>query len=245
MHMTSREARVLVEDLLPQIQGARDRQVVLCPPYPLLFEVGRLLAPLPQAALGAQNLFWADQGAYTGEVSAPMLRDAGCRFVIVGHSERRAYFGETDETCRRKVEAALRHGLVPILCLGETLEEREAGQTRQRVVSQLGAALAGLALDSGDRLVVAYEPVWAIGTGKTDTPAEADATMGLLRAELAGLFGQRLAEQVRLLYGGSVKPDNVDGFLARPHIDGALVGGASLKADSFARIVNFLAPISR
>jgi triosephosphate isomerase len=239
MNMTRREARVMVEDLLARVGDLRDREAVICPPFHLLSEVGSLLAARPSIRLGGQDLYWKDSGAFTGEVSAPMLRDVGCHFVIVGHSERRALFGETDSSCAQKVIAAQNHGLVPILCIGETLEEREAGRTQERVVSQLRGALQGLALDSGERLVVAYEPIWAIGTGKTDSPEEANRTMSLLRATLAELFGERIASQVRLLYGGSVKPENIDSFMACREIDGALVGGASLKAESFARIIQF------
>lgn len=239
MNMSRREARVMVEDLLARAGEIREREVAICPPFHLLGEVGALLEGRAACHLGGQDVFWKDSGAYTGEVSAPMLRDVGCRFVIIGHSERRAMFGETDASCALKVAAALDHGLIPILCVGETLEEREAGQTQARVCSQLRGALQGLALDSGDRLVVAYEPIWAIGTGRTDSPEEANKTMVLLRATLAELFGERIAAQVRLLYGGSVKPENIDSFMACRDIDGALVGGASLKADSFGRIVGF------
>lgn len=245
MNMTRREARVMVEDLLKQVADVRGRQVAICPPFHLLADVGGLVEGRPSVLLGGQDLFWEDAGAYTGEVSAPMLRDMGCRCVIIGHSERRAFFGETDETCSKKVRAALNHGLIPILCVGESLEEREAGRTQERVVSQIRGALQGLSLDSGDNLVVAYEPIWAIGTGKTDTPEEANKTMVLLRATLAEIFGERVASQIRLLYGGSVKAENIDAFMATSDIDGALVGGASLKADSFARIVSFHESVQR
>ncbi|GMU53479.1 MAG: triosephosphate isomerase [Candidatus Xenobia bacterium] len=239
MHKTAREARVLVEDLLKQVGAVSGREMALCPPFPYLSEVGRLLEGKSWAALGAQNVYWKDSGAFTGEVSPLMLKDCGCRYAIIGHSERRALFHEVDADCQKKVQAALAHGLVPILCVGETLEQREAGQTAQVVLGQLRGALQGASLDSGSKLVVAYEPVWAIGTGKTDTPEEANKTMALLRGDLAEQLGERVASQVRLLYGGSVKPNNIDGFMAQSDIDGALVGGASLEAESFARIVNF------
>lgn len=241
MNLSRREARNLVEDLLKLAYPVQQREVVICPSYHLLTEVGSLLDGKSHYGLGAQNLYWKESGAFTGELSPTMLRDCGCSHVIIGHSERRAYFHETDETCHKKVEAALQHNLIPILCVGETLEQREAGRTREVCVTQLQGALKGQSLTSGDKLVIAYEPVWAIGTGKNDSPPEADKTMGVLRAEIANLFGERIAQQVRLLYGGSVKPDNIDAFMACPHIDGALVGGASLKADSFARIVNYQA----
>lgn len=239
MNLTRREARNLVEDLLKAAYPVSEREVVICPPFHMLAEIGDLLNGKTHYGLGAQDVYWKESGAFTGEVSAPMLRDCGCSHTIIGHSERRALFGETDADCQKKVEAALAHNLVPILCVGETLEEREAGRTAEVTLRQLKGALAGQQVPTGDKLVVAYEPVWAIGTGKTDTPPEADKTMGALRAALGELFGERVASATRLLYGGSVKPDNVDAFMACPHIDGALVGGAALKADPFARIVNF------
>ncbi|MEW6277283.1 MAG: triose-phosphate isomerase [Candidatus Eremiobacterota bacterium] len=242
MHKTLRDARVLVEDLLKILGPVAGRDMAICPPFPYLLEVGRLLEGRSWAGLGGQDLYWKESGAFTGEVSAAMLKDCGCRYAIIGHSERRALFGETDPDCRKKVQATLDNGLIPILCVGETLEQREAGRTREVVLGQLQGALEGLSIDSGARLVVAYEPVWAIGTGKTDTPDEANKTMSLLRHELASRFGERVACQVRLLYGGSVKPGNIDGFMAQPDIDGALVGGASLEAESFARIVRFEVP---
>jgi triosephosphate isomerase len=241
MNMTRREARNLVEDLLKTAGPVKGREVLIAPPFQLLAELEPLLKGQTNYHLGAQNLHWEKNGAFTGEVSAPMLRDCGCTFVIIGHSERRAMFGDTNETCARKVAAALAEGLTPVLCVGETLAEREAGKTKEVNVGQLSGSLKGISVDSGSKLVVAYEPVWAIGTGKTDTPENANQTMAVLREELARLFGERVAQQVRLLYGGSVKPDNVDAFMAMPHIDGALVGGASLKADSFARIVGYQA----
>jgi triosephosphate isomerase len=239
MNLNRREARNLVEDLLKAVSPVQGREVVLAPPYPYLMEVGALLDGKSGLHLSAQNLYWKESGAFTGEVSPLMLRDCGCRYAIIGHSERRAIFHEGDADCHKKVQAALDHGLVPILCVGETLEQREAGRTREIVVGQLQGALKGQKIDGGHHLVVAYEPVWAIGTGKNDTPEEANKTMGVLREELGALFGERVAEQVRLLYGGSVKPNNIDAFMATRHIDGALVGGASLDAASFARIVKF------
>lgn len=239
MNLSRREARNLVEDLLKTAFPLKDREAVLCPSFHLLTEVGALLQGKSHYGLGGQNLYWKESGAFTGEVSPSMLRDCGCSYVIIGHSERRALFGEKDGDCHKKVEAALQHGLVPILCVGESLEQREAGKTRDIVVGQLQGALKGQSIDSGDKLVVAYEPIWAIGTGKSDTPDEAEKTISVLRQELGNLFGERIAQQVRLLYGGSVKPDNIDALMACPNIDGALVGGASLKADSFARIIQF------
>lgn len=244
MNLSRREARNLVEDLLKAAFPVKEREVLLCPSHHLLTEVGALLSGKAHYALGAQNMYSKDSGAYTGEVSPTMLRDCGCTYVIIGHSERRAYFHETDQDCHAKVEAALQHNLVPVLCVGESLEQREADKTREVVLTQLQGALKGQSLSSGDKLVIAYEPIWAIGTGKTDTPEGAEQTISLLRQELGSMFGERIAQQVRLLYGGSVKPDNIDALMACPNIDGALVGGASLKADSFARIVNFQAQAS-
>ena len=239
MNLSRREARNLVEDLLKLTAPVKDREVCIAPSFHMLVEVSQLLQGKPGYHLSAQNLYWKESGAFTGEVSPTMLRDSGCSHVIIGHSERRAYFHESDKDCHSKVEAALQHGLVPILCVGETLEQREAGRTREVVVGQLQGALKGQKIDGGHHLVVAYEPVWAIGTGKNDSPEEANKTMAVLREELANLFGERVAQQVRLLYGGSVKPNNIDAFMACSQIDGALVGGASLQAESFARIVNF------
>jgi len=239
MNLSRREARNLVEDLLKATAPLQGREVVLAPSYHHLVEVGNLISGKASFHLAGQNLYWKDSGAFTGEVSPTMLRDCGCHYVIIGHSERRAYFHEGDAECQKKVQAALANALVPILCVGETLEQREAGRTREIVVGQLQGALKEQPIDGGHHLVIAYEPVWAIGTGKTDTPEEANKTMAVLREELGSLFGERVAEQVRLLYGGSVKPSNIDAFMATRHIDGALVGGASLDAAGFARIVKF------
>ena len=241
MNLTRRDAKNLVEDLLKAAFPVTSREVVLCPSFHLLTEVGHALEGKANYHLGGQNLYWKESGAFTGELSPTMLRDCGCSHVIIGHSERRAYFHETDKDCHAKVEAALQHNLVPILCVGESLEQREADKTREVVLAQLQGALKGQTLSSGDKLVIAYEPIWAIGTGKTDTPEGAESTIAVLRQEIASIFGERIAQQVRLLYGGSVKADNIDALMACPNIDGALVGGASLKADSFARIVNYKA----
>jgi triosephosphate isomerase len=238
MFKTVREALNLVEDLLKATADIFDRDMVVCPPFTALHPVGRLLEG-KRIRLGGQNLFWENEGAYTGEVSALMLKDASCDYVIIGHSERRKYFGETNAGVNRKVHKALEIGLIPIVCVGETLDEREAGLTEGVVRSQVVEGVAGLTPSQGAKLVVAYEPVWAIGTGKTDTPEEADRTIGMIRRELGDIFGYSEAESVRILYGGSVKPDNIDAFMARPQIDGALVGGASLKAESFIRIIRY------
>jgi triosephosphate isomerase len=189
--------------------------------------------------IGAQDVFWLKEGAYTGEVSAPMLAATGCRWVIVGHSERRQYFGETDETVFKKTVAALDAGLKPIVCVGERLEERESGATEAVLAAQCLGGIAGLEPEQFARIVVAYEPVWAIGTGKTATPEIAADAHHFIRGRLLDRYGADLANACRILYGGSVKPDNVKGLMAQPEIDGALVGGASLDPASFASIVNY------
>ena len=226
MNMARKDANDLVNELMAQVSDVKDRDIAICPPFHLLADIEKLVEGRKNVYLGAQDLYWKDSGAFTGEVSAPMLLDVGCRMVIVGHSERRAMFGETDQTCAAKVAAAVSHNLIPILCVGESLAQREEDKTAEVVTGQLRGAIA-------------YEPIWAIGTGKTDTPEGANEIMILLRKTLAEIFGQEIADKVRLLYGGSVKPNNVAGFMACSDIDGALVGGASLKADSFAQIVRY------
>lgn len=238
MYKTTGEARAFVEALIPKVQGVRGVEVVICPPFTALGEAleavrGSLIR------VGAQNMHWADQGAYTGEVAPGMLKDLGCTYVILGHSERREYFGERDEEIGKKLQAALKHGLRPILCVGETLEQRERGGTQAVVEKQLRGALQGLDGESLSPLVIAYEPVWAIGTGRTASAADAEETIAFLRETLAAIGGRALAQKVPILYGGSVKPDNIKELMAQPNIDGALVGGASLEVDSFAAIVNY------
>lgn len=235
MHKTRPEAEAFVRAALPHLAAAEAVEVVLCPPYTALEAVGRLLAG-SGVKLGAQNLHWERQGAFTGEVSAAMLRDAGCAYVIVGHSERRQLFGETDDRVRRKVRAAFDGGLVPILCVGETLEERQAGQTESRVTEQLDAGTADLSPEEVARLVVAYEPVWAIGTGKSATGPEANRVSAWIRQHLRERFGDA-ADATRIQYGGSVTARNAAEFLGQPEVDGALVGGASLDPEEFVRIV--------
>ena len=214
--------------------------VVVCPPFTDL----RTLQTLTEAdklpiQLGAQNCHWQDQGAFTGEVSPPMLARLTVRYVIVGHSERRQHFGETNESVRRRLHAALAGGLTPIVCVGETLEEREADATDAVIARQVETALTGLRLEQLAGCIVAYEPVWAIGTGRTATPGQAQEVHHAIRRQLVGIGSATTAERVRIIYGGSVKPDNIDALMAEPDIDGALVGGASLDAASFARIVQF------
>ena len=211
--------------------------VALCPPNVYLLDVAEVVAGTP-VGLGAQNLYAADDGAFTGEVNAGMLTDVGCRYVILGHSERRALMGETDAQVNEKLGAALAGNLVPIVCVGETLEDREAGNTEQVVGTQIRGSLAGLDEVRAAGIVVAYEPVWAIGTGKTATPDQAEEVHAFIRGLLGELFTDDVAAQIRIQYGGSVKPGNAKELMGQPNIDGALVGGASLKVDDFVGIVN-------
>ncbi len=236
MHLTRGPAVRLVEEILRMRPLPEAVQVVICPPATALDAVGRVLAGTP-IVLGAQTMHWEPQGAFTGELSAPMLVDAGCGAVIVGHSERRLYFGETDEGVGKKVQAAFAHGLTPVACVGERLEQREAGEADAIITRQVRAAVGGVAREAFPRLVIAYEPVWAIGTGRTATGEEADRVAGVIRRLIGTAGGPAAADGVRILYGGSVKPDNIREFLRQPEIDGALVGGASLHAGSFVAIV--------
>jgi triosephosphate isomerase len=236
MHMTIAQALRLVEDLKAALRELHGVEVVICPPATALFSVRQALKGTP-FMLGGQTIHWEPQGAYTGEISASMLADVGCSAVIIGHSERRVYFGETDEEVGRKVRAAFEYGLMPIVCVGERLEERQGGQADTVVTRQVRAAVQGVAGDHLHRLLVAYEPVWAIGTGHTATGAEANRVAGLIRQVLAASGDAGAASAVRILYGGSVKPDNVKEFFKQPEIDGALVGSASLDAKAFAAIV--------
>lgn len=240
MHGTAAEAVALIDALLPLIADREDRDVLVAPPFTALVPVAARLAG-SAVHLAGQNLHWEDRGAYTGEISAPMLVAAGCSHVILGHSERRQLFGDLDDWVGRKTQAALRAGLTPIVCVGETLAEREADETLEVVARQLRAALIGLDHDALLRVVIAYEPVWAIGTGRVATPGQAQEVHASLRALLASLATPSVAARVRILYGGSVKPDNIDTLMRQPDIDGALVGGASLQAADFARIVAFAA----
>jgi len=239
MNGLRQEARALAEGIRRRLDGIREPEVVLCPPFTVLAAVREVLEGSP-LRLGAQDVFWKPKGAFTGEISPAMLVDAGCTHVIVGHSERRE-LGETDRMVRDKVRAALEAGLVPIVCVGERLEEREAGRTFSVVERHVAGALEGLPPESVSRLVVAYEPVWAIGTGRTATPAQAQEVHAFIRGQVSRIAGPPAAEGLRILYGGSVKPENIRDLMACPDVDGALVGGASLEADSFAKIVRYRA----
>jgi triosephosphate isomerase len=245
MNKTVAEARELVSKLVPELKDLDSVDRVLCPPFTNLLAVRALLEGT-DIGLGAQNMHWEESGAYTGEISPRMLIEV-CHYVIVGHSERRGYFGETDRVVNKKVKSALAYGLIPIVCVGETLEENEANRTEEVVTRQIREGLAGLDLQPGERganaLVIAYEPIWAIGTGKAATSDGANAVVAdVIRVPLADMYGQAFSQAVRVLYGGSVKPDNAAEFFNQPDIDGALVGGASLKADQFTPIVKAAIP---
>jgi triosephosphate isomerase len=237
MYKTVAETVQFINEIKSLLKGAGGGvEVVLCPPHTALSAAAEALKG-SGIFLSAQNMHWEGQGAFTGEVSPLMLSEIGCKYVILGHSERRQYFGEKDDTVNKKVKAALTHGLVPIVCVGETLEEREAGTTRKVIGTQIGGALAGLDAAQIAGLVVAYEPVWAIGTGRTASDDDAQGVNAYIRSLLVETAGREAAEKVRIQYGGSVKPENAAGLMAKQDIDGALVGGASLKPDSFAGIV--------
>ena len=236
MYKTPSEAVDFVSRLREAAVDVQGVEIVVAPPFPALVPVKELLDG-SSIGLAAQNMHWKPEGAFTGEVAPPMLAAAGCRYVILGHSERRQYFGENDADVNLKVRAALEHGLVPIVCVGESLEEREAGLTEKVVTSQVERCLAGLPGSAVAGLVIAYEPVWAIGTGRTAGPDDAQEVNGRIRELVRALFGAEAAARVRIQYGGSVKPDNVRELMSRPDIDGALVGGASLQVDSFVGII--------
>jgi triosephosphate isomerase len=235
MYKTVREAEAFVAAFLPRVAAVGEVEIVLAPPFTALAAVGARLTG-SAVALAAQNVNPEKQGAFTGEISPAMLVELGCRYGIVGHSERRALYGEDDALVARKAEALLAHGIRPIVCVGETLEQREQGRSSAVVRAQLEGSLAKVPAERADELVVAYEPVWAIGTGRTATPELAQEVHAVIRGALRALFGSA-ADRIRIQYGGSVKPENAASLLAQPDIDGALVGGASLEADSFARIV--------
>ncbi len=238
MHKTTAEARSLARAIREGTAGATHCQIVLAPPFTSLTTVVAEVKGSPILVAG-QNVHWESKGAFTGEVSIPMLEEAGCSAVIIGHSERRQYFGETDETVNRKVLAAVRSSLAAIVCIGETLTEREAGRVHDVIAQQLAVGLAGLTGPGLSHIILAYEPVWAIGTGRTASPEIAQEVHSAIRDWLARQFGKQAAQEVRILYGGSVKPDNISDLMRQPDIDGALVGGACLEADSFLRIIRY------
>jgi triosephosphate isomerase len=238
MYKTIAETEAFMDQLAPRIFEVRHCEIVIAPPFTALrraVELGEAIG----IAIGAQDLHWEKEGAFTGEVSAAMLREAGCRYTIIGHSERRQFFGETDDSVNRKLRAALAAGLRPIVCVGELLTERDTGQTEAVLDRQLTGGLAGLTEAEFSPIIIAYEPVWAIGTGRTATPEIAEQAHAFIRGRVAQRISPDAAERLRILYGGSVKPDNIAGLMAQPDIDGALVGGASLEAGSFAAIIRF------
>ena len=238
MYKTPAETTAFFEKFRPLAGQAEHCEVVICPPFTNL-AAAVAAAQGTRIHIGAQNIGWAKEGAFTGEISGPMIVAAGATYAIVGHSERRQYFAETDETVLKRTQAALEFGLTPIVCVGERLEERESGHTEAVLARQFQQGIAGLSEQQFARIVIAYEPVWAIGTGKTATPEIAADTHRAIRAQVRAKFGKEAGEAIRILYGGSVKPDNTRTLMAQPEIDGVLVGGASLDAVSFASIVNF------
>ena len=237
MNKTPEEAAQLVTELLPLVKDAKC-DVVVCPPAVCLAAVAPVIKGT-NVKLGAQNVHFAPKGAFTGELSAEMLKAVGCEYVLIGHSERRQYFGETDKTVNKRTVAAVEAGLTPIICVGEMKDEREGGYTDAIVAYQTLMALTGLTNEQVANVVVAYEPVWAIGTGLTATDEQANETIGVIRKAIAGKYGEEVASKVRIQYGGSMNPGNVKGLMAQSEIDGGLIGGASLKAADFAQVVNF------
>ncbi len=237
MNKTVSEAVELICALKKLVFDVTDTEIVVAPPFLAIYRVAQE-AKGSNIRISAQDIFWEEKGAYTGAVSPMMLSDVGCTYTIVGHSERRQYFGETDETVNRKIKAALGQGLAPIFCVGEVIEQRESGETFSVIETQVRNGLSGLSPPEMKGLIVAYEPVWAIGTGKTATVEQAEEVHAFIRGLLKEV-SQGTADNSRILYGGSVNPDNVDGLMAKSNIDGALVGGASLKAEDFARIVRY------
>lgn len=241
MHKTGTEAKALAEGIVQKVQKVQKDekvQIVLCPPFTALGSVAEAIKG-SNVELGAQNCHYEDKGAFTGEIAISFLSDAGCKYVIIGHSERRQYFNEDDALINKKVKKVLSSGLIPIFCIGETLQERQKEQTFDVLKRQVLHGLQEVSLSDPLKMVVAYEPVWAIGTGMTASKEQAQEAHRYIRDLLAGLWGSEIAEQIRIQYGGSVKPDNIAELMAQDDIDGALVGGASLEADSFGRIINF------
>ncbi len=236
MHKTGAEAEDLVGQLIAMAEDTWEAEVVVIPPFTALDQVQRRLFG-SSIQLGAQNMYWEDEGAFTGEISPLMLKEAGCRYAVVGHSERRQFFGETDDTVKQKIKAALNNGLIPLMCIGESLQEREKGATIPKVDRQLEAGLAGLSTEQFGRVIIAYEPIWAIGTGLTATPEQAQEVHAFIRTKLTENYGKEAGSYAIILYGGSVKPANTFSLLKEKDIDGALVGGASLSSESFIGIV--------
>ena len=237
MNKTPEEAKELVTALVPLVKNAKC-DVVICPPFVDLCAVKPIIAGT-NIHLGVQNIHWAEKGAFTGEISADMLKAHGVEYAIVGHSERRQYFGETDATVNQRAKAAIAAGITPIICVGESLEQRESGVTNAVVSGQTKAALDGNEAKDVETLVIAYEPIWAIGTGKTATKEDANSTIAFIRGAIAEVYGKDVAEKVRIQYGGSMNPKNASELMSMPEIDGGLIGGASLKAEDFSKVVNY------
>ncbi len=238
MNKTVDEAVAMVNELKGLVADADDVDVAICAPAVNLYAMNEVVEG-SNVDLGAENMYWRDSGAYTGELSPAMVKSVGCKYVIVGHSERREIFGENDELLNLKLKAAIDNDLTPILCIGETLEERESGVLFEKIKFQLAAGLSGVQAEAVKDMVLAYEPIWAIGTGKTATPEQAEEIIKFIRQTIASMYDAETAQSIRIQYGGSVKPHNVKEIMAQPNIDGALVGGASLEAESFSKIVNF------
>jgi len=236
MNKTASEARVLLDELISNLKDEQEVEIAVCPPYTALETTKKLLEGT-NIRLGAQNIYFEDSGAFTGEISPAMLKDIGCDYVIIGHSERRQYFGETDVNINKKIKKALEIGLKPIVCIGETLQQRDEGITEKILDTQIRGCFSGFSEKDMEEMVIAYEPVWAIGTGKTATTEQAEEAHKFIRGLIAELFSKDISEKVRIQYGGSVKPDNAATLTNEPDIDGALVGGASLKSDSFTQII--------
>jgi triosephosphate isomerase len=244
MHKNISEAIELTNGIKRRLLDLQELDIVLCPAFTALSSVGEVIEGT-NIQLGAQDVYWQERGAFTGEVSVSMLKDAGCKFVIIGHSERRQHFFETNETVNRKIKAALRAGLIPIVCVGETLSQREENRTPEIIKEQVQQGLKDISPQEAERLVVAYEPVWAIGTGRNATAAQAEETQIYIRNLLTRMYNNSIAEIIRIQYGGSVKPENIEELIKQPNIDGALIGGASLNIDSFSQIVKICARIKK
>ncbi|MFA5156223.1 MAG: triose-phosphate isomerase [Candidatus Omnitrophota bacterium] len=244
MYKTMKDGQELAVALRRDLYKIENVDIVICPPYTLLAYLSDAIET-SNIALGAQDCYWQEEGAFTGEISCKMLKDAGCEFVIIGHSERRQYFGETNESVNKKIKAALTAGLLPIVCVGETLAEREADRTFDVLTDHVQNGLKAMTAEEMEKVVIAYEPVWAIGTGKTATPAQAQEVHKFIRELLAKLFGKETASGVRIQYGGSVKPENIAELMKQPDIDGALVGGASLNIESFSTIVKKASEVTK
>lgn len=243
MNKTGAETVQLVNALVPRVATLKKVDVVVCPPFTSLSSASEALKN-STIGLGAQNMYWEESGAFTGEVSASMLKTVGCQYVIIGHSERRQFFGETNQTVNKKTKKAISAGLIPIVCVGETLEERQSGITEKIVQAQLTEGLAGISTEEMQKVIIAYEPVWAIGTGVTATPEQAEAVHAFIRGLVEKLYNKEIAAGLRIQYGGSMKAENTEELLNQPDIDGGLIGGAALKAESFLGIIEIANKLS-